>query len=383
MIKEIELVNFKSHKDTKISLSNLTVLCGSNGVGKSSLIQSLLLIREAYLKDKSFDILDLKSNSAKIGTANDVLYEFGLQNSFSLFLKFDTNNYFKFSYKADKESEKIKSFISLAKEISYIIPITEDMTLFNSNFQYIGAGRLGPQSQYPKDDKIVDVYKQISVIEGQAEYFVHFLDKNRDLEILSSLYFPSENNHFGDLYTQVTLWQKFIFNGANAEVQDIGKLGYLLKYSFDAETSIGRTSYFDAKNVGFGLTYTLPILVAVLSAKKNSLILIENPESHLHPSGIARLTELFCLASQSGIQIIIETHSDHIINGILVQSKYFEESVGVKGISRQNVKLYQFNRDYAEHSTIAEEVPVEENGRIYDKPLDFFDQIDNDLRELI
>ena len=58
MIKFINIQNFKSHKSTPINLKNLTVLCGNNGVGKSSAIQLFLLLREAYIKDKSFDILE-------------------------------------------------------------------------------------------------------------------------------------------------------------------------------------------------------------------------------------------------------------------------------------------------------------------------------------
>lgn len=383
MINKIGLINFKSHKDTEIIVKNLTVLCGLNGVGKSSLIQILLLLREAYLKDRSFDILDLKSNPVKIGTANDAIYEFGDFDGFEIRMIFNVSLDVNFFYEALSEDEKSKSFIRLNKEKSHKVPIkpSEDISLFTTNFQYISAARLGPQEQYPKDDKIVDVHKQISVIEGMSEYFVHFLDKYRNEDVIDEICIINENNSYKDLYTQVSLWEKYIFDGVNAEVQDIGKLGYLLKYSFISSTK--KTRSFDAKNVGFGLTYTLPILVAILSAKKNSLIIVENPESHLHPGGIARLTELICLASQAGIQVIIETHSDHVINGILVQSKYFEENDGKSGINRNNLSIYQFDRDAENHCTIALPIKVEEGGRIYEKPEGFFDQITNDLRELL
>jgi predicted ATPase len=383
MVSKIELVNFKSHKETKINLRNLTILCGSNGVGKSSLIQILLLLREAFLKDKSFDILDLKSNPIKIGTASDAIYEFAEFDGFKITLTFNEIKTCIFQYDAISEDDKSKSFIRLKKNNQEFENIEQDNSLFNFNFQYISAARLGPQEQYPKDDKIVDVHKQISVIEGKAEYFVHFLDKYRNQDVINELCYPNEHN-YRDLYTQVTLWEKHIFNGANTEVQDVGKLGYLLKYSFDNEKSTTkRTKSFDAKNVGFGLTYTLPIIVSILSAQKGSLLIIENPEAHLHPGGIARLTELICLAAQAGIQIIIETHSDHVINGVLVQSKQFEVSEPKTGIDKKNVSIYQILRDDKEHYSIAIPIQIEEGGRIYEKPAGFFDQISNDLRELI
>ena len=81
------------------------------------------------------------------------------------------------------------------------------------------------------------------------------------------------------------------------------------------------------------------------------MLIIENPEAHLHPHGISKLTELICLAAELGIQIIIETHSDHVINGVLVQCKRFEE--GNEGISKDNVKIYHFDRDEINHCTVA------------------------------
>lgn len=396
MIKELKLVNFKSHKNTQIELSNLTVLCGANGVGKSSIIQILLLLREAFIKDKSFNILDLKSNPVKIGTANDAIYEFGDFDGIKIDLKFDLEFNCNFYYEVFSESEKAKSFINLNKDKtisnetfdvrnqSLIQTNFEKISLFNTNFQYISAARKGPQESYPKDDKIIDVYKQLSVIEGEAEYFAHFLDRYRNEDVLEELCLPKNNNQFRDLYTQVVLWERYIFDGANADLQDVGKLGYTLKFSFDVERGIGkRTAEYDAKNVGFGLTYALPLLIAILSSQKGSIVIIENPEAHLHPGGIARLTELICLAAQTGIQIVIETHSDHIINGILVQSKKFEENYRKDGITKENISIYQFNRDDDDHSTKAIKIIVEEGGRIYDKPGGFFDQITNDLRELL
>ena len=51
------------------------------------------------------------------------------------------------------------------------------------------------------------------------------------------------------------------------------------------------------------------------------LIVIENPETHLHPKGQANLAKLIALVAEQGVQIIIETHSDHIINGLRVATK--------------------------------------------------------------
>ena len=381
MITEINIQNFKSHKNTNIGLNNLTVLCGNNGVGKSSAIQLLLLLREAYVKDKSFEIIDLKSNPIKVGTPNDAIYEFSLKDSFQIELKTDIETS-KFIYEANTEEDKVKTFIKLNLEKSEQPNGMLEESLFNTNFQYISAARLGPQEKYDKDDKIVDVHKQISVLEGKAEYFVHFLEKYKNEDVINDICILNEDTKYSDLFTQVIAWEKCISKGINIEIVDIGKLGYLLKYSFDTKASATkRTKNFEATNVGFGLSFVMPILVAILSAKKGALIIIENPEAHLHPNGIAKLTELICLAAQAGIQIILETHSDHIINGILVQSK--KKEMGQKGIDKNNVSIYHFDRDDNEHCAKSIKIEIEEGGRLLNQPKGFFDQIEIDLEKLM
>jgi predicted ATPase len=381
MIRELEIKNFKSHRDTKLDVRNLTVLCGGNGVGKSSIMQILLLLREAYIKDKDFDILDLKSNAVKIGSANDAIYEFNTdaKDAITVVLNSDIGRY-NFAYEVNTEAERVKSFIR-AIEQKTVRPLNVDKeSLFNTNFQFISSARLGPQTQYPKDDKVIDVYKQISIIEGKAEYFVHFLEANKNLNVIKDIQHPTSD--LPELLSQVIAWEKEISEGVNIEITDLGKLGFVLKYYFDTEaSSTKRTQTFEATNVGFGLSYVMPILVAILSSKKDTLLFIENPEAHLHPNGIAKLTELICLAAQAGIQIVLETHSDHVINGILVQSKRFEETQS--GIERQNVAIYHFDRDETKHCTDVKAIKIEPNGLVRYTPKGFFDQFTIDRKYLM
>ena len=87
-----------------------------------------------------------------------------------------------------------------------------------------------------------------------------------------------------------------------------------LRYSFAGPH--GNTNEYRATNVGFGLTYTLAILVAVLSARPGTVLAIENPEAYLHPRGQVRIATLLARAAAAGVQVILETHSDHVLNGI-------------------------------------------------------------------
>jgi predicted ATPase len=374
MIRTFVINNFKSHKETSLKFSNLTVLCGKNASGKSSVIQALLLLREAYLNKSQFDYLDLKTDSVAIGTAKDALYQYSLKDEISFKIKTDIQD-ISFSFKI---KDLTKTLVNKLDHIFDIEKLTSE-ALFGENCQFISAARLGPQSSYPKNDVVVDIHNQISVIEGKAEYFVHFLDRKRNNEVLQELCLETERvERNTDLFSQVSAWEREISPQVNVVIEAAGSLDYELKYEYN--TPQGKTDKFKSSNVGFGLTYVMPILVAILSSPRGSILFIENPEAHLHPQGQAKLTELICLAAQAGIQIIVETHSDHIINGILVACKNFE--INKKGIDKNNVKLFYLGEKDNEQSSTVEEIEVLEGGKISKQPEGFFDQTQHDL-ELI
>ena len=379
MIINLTIKNFKAHKNTELRFSNLTVLCGANGIGKSSAIHALLLLRDSYLNKSNFEYIDLKSKFIAIGTAKDALYQYSDNSAIFFEIKTDDHEFnYSFEIKRDSDLEKTLIYKSLRFDHITDKAILEKESLFNKTCQFISAARLGPQPFYSKDDVVVDVHNQISVIEGRAEHFVHFLNANQKINVLESLIHYSNSEK--DLYSQVAAWETEISKGVNIHIQDKGESGYELRYSFNNKNR-DRTNEFKAINVGFGLTYVLPIIVAILSAPEGTLLLIENPEAHLHPNGQAKLAELICLAAQAGIQIVVETHSDHIINGILVQCKKFEESQ--KGISKHNVSIYHFDRDESEPCCAAKKIEIEEGGRIYYTPAGFFDQFTIDYEFLM
>lgn len=377
MIRNIRIVNFKSHKDTNLKLGNLSILSGQNGVGKSSVIQSLLLLRQTYQKNRLDKILDLNNPLCFLGNANNVIYFFSDKKSKSdinIVLKDEEKEY---SWFFQKEETKLKqSYLDRTGDKS-LSDGYESLSLFTDDFQYISALR---SWDYEADDYAVDELKQISIKEGKGELVAQFLHTYRNKPVLESLKHPSTSSN--TLLEQVTAWEREISNNVNVVPQDLGG-SYDIKYTFNTDNEYGSTDEFSKRNVGFGLSYALPIVVAILAANPNSLIVIENPEAHIHPYGISKLTQLICWAAQAGIQIILETHSDHVINGVLVQSKRFEELPEPKGIATENLKIYYFDRDETEHKTKALEIEVVEGGRTQGRVTGFFDQLGKDLRELI
>ncbi len=379
MINFLRIQNFKSHQDTSIHFGNLTLLCGQNGVGKSSIIQVFLLLRQSFQKNVLFSHLSLNKPLCYLGKTKDVLSAFAQEKKIEFELKINDQDS-KLTYGASEDLDYLKlDGLLTEKETRNLFAHpneifdkkNKNIALFNTDFQYISANR---EAKYESNDYEIG-YKQISVEEGRTELTAQFLHKYQKENVLAELLHPSQTEN--NLLAQTIAWIREINSGISIIPKNNGG-AYDIRYHLEG---LPQENEFSAKNIAFGVSYTLPILVAILSAQKGALLIIENPEAHLHPYGQAKLTELFCLAAQADIQIIVETHSDHIVNGVLVQCKKFETES--KGIDKNKVKIWHFNKDENSHLSQAIEVEIREKGRIRNAPKGFFDQIDKDLNILI
>ena len=129
------------------------------------------------------------------------------------------------------------------------------------------------------------------------------------------------------------------------------------------------------KNVGTGVTYITELIIAALACKEGDLLIIENPEIHLHPSGQSELVEFLAFLAQCGVQIIVETHSDHIYNGI-------RKSIRLDQIDSDKVNIYSFTQD-TKGCSIPIKIPVNGDGKALNNAEGFFDQIDKDLNVIL
>lgn len=374
MMTQFCLKNFKYHENTKLSLSNLNLLTGGNGMGKSSVLQGLLLLRQSYFKNNLLAKgLDLNGFLCDIGVAFDAIYQYASDGLIELAFSIDQKNYWwQFEYQ-----EPTATFLH---RLNPLEPI-DDISLFGNHFQYLSAARLAPQKSYLKDTYQVEVLRQISYQKGLGEFVAHFLQHYAHEPIaFPNLKHPLSES--SELLEQTNIWLREIIPQVKVIVRENqGLNAFEIRYQFTSTPpDISSTNEFKAENVGFGISYTLPIVVAILSAKPDSLIMIENPESHLHPRSQSKLAELIALAAQNGVQIFLETHSDHIINGTLVAIKKSETQ---QGIAHDKVRIYYFHRSKTQHTTEVINVPVLEGGRIKNPPLGFFDQIEIDLETLM
>lgn len=392
-INNVKITNFKSLKNIDVNLSNLTLIAGINSTGKSSFIQALLLTKQnqdnikkdlikfsldIVLKENRENYLSgsilsengtsyfLNGNYVELGDRSNILYEEASYDE-DVIIEISNNN-----IRLQTYYNEILGVIFETNEKSQndLFSINLNINLFLENMQYLCADRISPQLAYPQSD--INIKKNLIGFRG--EYTAHFLAeyKNRNIalkelkhpESVTSQYLENASLWLNEISQDID-----IYSTVNPTQQNV-----VLEYSYRYKS--GRTNKYSPLNVGFGITYALPIIVSILKAKEGDLIIIENPESHLHPAGQSKIAELCAIASSCGVQIIVETHSDHFLNGIRIATKK-------EIIEPKHSKIYYFRKDIDELETKIDTITINSNGGIDNYPKGFFDQFDDDLDELI
>ena len=373
MITRLRLSNFKAFQDAELDINNLNLLTGLNGMGKSSLIQALLLLRQSdaasNAKENGLILKGGREGLVDLGKGKDV-YNISAKDEYIRFeLDFEYTPFLDLAFRPEAGND----ILELETNYDNIFGGKMDLALFTDRFCYLKAERTGPEHIYRAN---VSAVRKHGFLGYRGENAPFYIAINR-LEPLKLKQVAHPNAAADNLIENLNAWLSDITTGAHVNSTyypelDIVKVGY----SYDMGKDI--TAEFSPVNVGYGFSYVLPVLTAVLAAEPGDLLIIENPESHLHPRGQARLGHLFAKAADAGVQLFIESHSDHLLNGIRVAVK--------KGdISNEKVSVFYFERgdNSEEHYTKISQPEIDADGRLSHLPKGFFDEYASQLDFLI
>ncbi len=391
MLTALVLENFKCFPVLELPLLPLTLLTGLNSSGKSSILQSLSLLHQSIVKNERSNELDLNGDLVSLGTVGDILNEIVGGKSFQIGLKShvfeciwefrgenrkslsapidkifwkhadrtdDKEFWYSEEYSSDNLSEKFHNFLPVDLEDN---SSAQALTSMLRNLQYLCAERMGPRDVYPASNSFT--FPNVGV-HGENTPWV--LDQFSEMIPASKLLIAGATQ---TLQRQVEAWMQEFFPGAGLDIVTVPRANLVnlgLRMS-DAE------SFHRPQNVGYGLTHVLPIITACLSGLQNNIILIENPEAHLHPRGQSLMGEFLSRVATCGIQIIVETHSDHVLNGA-------RKSVKNGIIDHEQVAIHYFTQK--EEARVISPL-IDKNGTLDSWPEGFFDQFDVDTSSLI
>ena len=378
MLTSVGIANFKSLKSVLLNTRHLNLLTGLNGSGKSSLIQALLLLRQSpdigqgrlLLKNPGNDLFDA-------GVAEDAYFQSGIEKYIYFNLGLSDAFTFSWHFACDPIAEPEATVLNAPER--YFDEVMYRSALFTDAFQYLTAERTGPRSQYARSIEVVEGQRGLG---NAGEYAVDFLYRfGSEWKVTApGMRHPDAKSDL--LIHQAEAWLSEISPGVQVEATPLSNED--IRLSFQFSTTRGKTTPIKPKNVGFGLTYVLPVILAALSAEPGKLILIENPESHIHPRGQVELGRLLAACAQSGAQLFVETHSDHILNGLRLATRE-------KLIEPDKAVAFYFRREEEDNCTNITPIVLDEKAKLHRQtpdgttaqlPKGFFDQWTSSMAKL-
>ncbi len=430
MIKKLSLTNFKSFKNLEeLRFDNVTVLVGKNSSGKSSILQSLLLLKQTLASSSDNSPLLLEGNYLKYSNLNELTFAKPSPKKANIGYKFEYNfgnktSIIEIKFKNKSTNDGCEIVVS-----DYSVKLSRKSKKFQ--FHKVSAashidlfkGKLPPVEGKPFEEvtgrKIIKtVYEKF-----YPEYYnvrVHTKKKAYELDLPIFLVTQQEellNLSFRTMLSNIKYLspvraiperayvhysqnvKELNDNGSNAahvlwlkqndEVVWRGKKQTLVQavnncfacMGLNQVVSPSRTGEiiyqvnmkenYSGKavtlaDVGFGYSQLLPVILIGLLSTDYSLILIEQPELHLHPSSAANLADLFLGFLEDNKYFIIETHSAEFINRLrlrVIENSELSKKINivfVESSQSQGSQIQQFN--------------IDENGMFPDWPEGFLDE---------
>lgn len=369
MIDGLTLKNFKCFDQITLKFSAVNILTGLNGMGKSTVMQSILLLGQSQKSMLSEKVLLLKGRYVNLGAGQDILFEKAEEDEIGIAVRIYDNEEkcieeeFLFEYEPDADT------LPLKKEPNRQ---TEFFSGWTERLFYLSAYRIEPQFLYgiENDKELSDKY-----FGKDGEYAVQYLKMHGGENVKNKALLVGDESRT-TVAEQVKAWLDMISPGVSPVINiNMSFRTAELQYEYIEEGV--KTNSYKSVNVGFGITYVLPVVVMLVSAEPGDVILIENPEAHIHPKGQRMLGELIAAAGAGGVQVIVETHSDHVLNGIRVAVKRGE-------LDPEKTGFFFFYKDMDDSYKHKVKCPVlDRNGRLDEWPDGFFDEWDNALLELL
>ena len=370
MLERLDLRFFKCFEELRLPLAPLTLLTGLNASGKSSVLQALVLLHQTVREHEWTTRLALNGAGVRLGTMPDVIDEVFGPRSFQIGLT-DGKNTCDWTFHGDRKDMSMAvqrvsvdgRVVEGPQTLRYLLPPDQEASVVSlarrlRDLSYITAERVGPQEAYALEDPHV-----VNVVGPRGEHAVSVLHWGRDEAVLADLALPDAP---ASRFRQVEQRMRTLFPGCTLDLQQAPRANAVtlgLRTSDD-------TGFHLPAHTGFGLTQCLPIVIAALSASKGDILLVENPEVHLHPAGQALMGQFMGDVVRAGVQVLVETHSDHVLNGI-------RRTVKAGRLAADRVAIHFFRPRSSDGPQVVSPV-LDDAGNVDSWPRGFFDQFDKD-----
>ncbi len=405
MITKIHVENFKCLKNIEVELKPLTVLIGPNGSGKSSILQSILMLKKMYVRQGNLHLNEVFQLDGYInmGLWGDVTYDAkrplrlnmtvtrrdkDVTVSFTTILNQDASVELSAHLKVNGVEHKFKTKFSLPYTKKQPISITlkmEDGTLgvswdgFNVTINSV-SGNVPRDLVNTITTTVNAWYRDVYFVPSTIAMFrlpqVNITNVNKTATlndvtksiVVSETYLLQLLAMDPDLEDYVLRTAKEIF-GVDIRVRP------LPQNIWRVISSIRKGKTTSIVNEGGGINRNVYMFTILGLADEGSTVLLEEPETNLHPRAQYMLAKVFAEAVSSGKQLIITTHSEHLLFGILTH-------IARKKLRLDDTAIYYMERD-SEGRTVIRKLDIDKHGRVKGGLPGFFEQDVEELLEML
>jgi predicted ATPase len=300
VIERVEVRNFKAFTDCSAEFTPFTLVLGENGIGKSTLVQAILLSKQVIASTDGVPTeLFLNGPFVHLGNGFDALRQNADDEHIYVDLLIGGR---RISWEAD--------YIAGSDVLPMRFTDTGGIeTLRDTKVRYLSAERVGPQLIAPYSQSEASR----SHVDEKGTNALGLLHYSSELALDSSDPRVPEGIASRGVLALFNYYLGLVSSGAAVSVQDLSEIDSVsATFSFSGQSELPMER-IRPTNVGFGLSYVSSIIIMCLIAEPGDLIIIENPEAHLHTKGQRAVTDLLIRTARCGIQVICESHSREML----------------------------------------------------------------------
>jgi predicted ATPase len=421
-LTSIRLENFKSFEDSgEIPLAPLTVIFGRNNTGKSSILQSLLILHQTLDAPADVARLNLRGPTYPAGEYSDIVHMHRTRQRVMFGLRVTTagtgmEGLLELEFRSDEPQAPCLSRLTVTtqhadpltvrrgpgaggpyelvidednlgggKKANFAFSVNQLLPLIGEEPSHVGRpnnrrmkSRTAARQVLKAVEESLGATRAVGAFRRQPDRRYEYQGRPPEAadpmgqHVVDALVEDANRRrHPGELVRNVNKWLERVGRVRLMPISAVTRQAKIYEIRV-RDTDSGRWANF--ADVGFGIGQALPVIVEGLRTPENGTFLVQEPEIHLHPDAQLAMADFLIDLVKTNRRVIVETHSENILLRIRhAVVRHTSEGGGAGGLSKDDISVIHVSRKTGNTSK-AERLQLDDLGQITNWPAGFMDE---------